>query len=204
MRVTLPPPRGDGKVSVERALRRRRSRRDFTDQPLTLAEVAQLLWAAQGITGAEGERSAPSAGGLYPLESYLVAGKVDDLTTGVYRYDPRRHLLTRILEGDRRVPLARIAVDQSCVRDAAADLVFAAVYSRTTRKYGERGERYVHIDLGHAAQNVYLQAEALGLGTVIVGAFDDEPVARLLSLGRGQKPLAIMPVGRKTTTHSGR
>lgn len=197
MRVTLPPPRGDSKVSVEQALRRRRSIRDFTSQPLALAEVAQLLWAAQGITGTEGERSAPSAGALYPLETYLVVGQVRDLAEGVYRYEPRRHLLALVREGDRRASLARIAVEQACVRDAAADLVFAAVYSRTTRKYGERGERYVHIDLGHAAQNVYLQAEALGLGTVIVGAFDDEQVARLLPLGRGQRPLAIMPVGRK-------
>ena len=195
--VALPEPRVHSDVSVEETLRTRRSVRDYADAPLTLAEVGQLLWAAQGVTDPTGFRTAPSAGALYPLEVYLVAGSVDDLAPGVYRYRPHEHQLVRVSAGDRRAELSAAALGQSCVQEGAAVLVFAGVYERTAQKYGERGVRYVHMEVGHAAQNVYLQAVALDLGTVVVGAFHDEDVQAALGMAEDERPLCIMPVGRK-------
>lgn len=192
----LPQPRRSGPWSVEGALAERRSVREYTGEPLTRAELAQLLWAAQGITSAEGLRTAPSAGALYPLEVYVAVGAVDDLPSGIYRYEPARHALELVASGDRRAELAAAALGQECVQDGAAVLALAAVYRRTTGKYGERGIRYVHMEVGHAAQNVCLQAVALGLGTVVVGAFDDRDVKRILNMGAREEPLCLMPVGR--------
>jgi SagB-type dehydrogenase family enzyme len=182
-------------MSVEEALRRRRSLREFRPAPLALTEAAQLLWAAQGRTAEDGRRSAPSAGALYPLEVFLVAGRVEGLAPGVYRYRPDGHVLERVTEGDRRRALSEAALGQAWVRSAPAALVLAAVHERTARKYGRRAERYVHIEVGTAAQNVALQAVALGLGTVLVGAFDDAELARASGLAPEERPLAILPVG---------
>lgn len=193
--LVLPKPRGESDVSVEQALQSRRSVRAFEPKPLTLAEVSQLLWAAQGVTGYR-FRTAPSAGALYPLEVRLVVGDVDGLPAGVYRYVPTEHALARILEDDVRKSLAKAAVWQDWVGKAAIALVFSAIYERTTKKYGDRGIRYAHIEVGHAAQNVYLQAEALDLGTVMVGAFMDSSVKSLLHMADEEQPLAIMPIGR--------
>ena len=170
------------------------ARRIRTDAGATLEEVAQLLWAAQGITSEWGGRTAPSAGATYPLEIYVVAGEVEGLQPGIYRYLPDNHSATLVKEGDLRAALSSAALGQEWVRTAPACLVIAAVYGRTTRRYGERGRRYVHMEVGHVGQNVYLQAKGLGLGTVMVGAFDDEEVRELL--GIEENPLAIMPVGR--------
>ena len=186
-----------GALALEEALAARRSVRDYAPGPLTLAEVGQLLWAAQGVTSPEGFRTAPSAGALYPLELYLVVGEVEGLAPGVYHYEPESHALTRIIAGDLRRVLEMAALGQDYVRTAAVDLVLTGVYQRTARRYGERAQRYVHMEAGHAGQNVYLQAEALGLGTVAIGAFNDEEVQRLLSLPAEEAPLYIMPVGRK-------
>ena len=193
--IKLPQPKHKGTMSVEEALQSRRSVRRYSAQSLTLAEVGQLLWAGQGVTSREGMRTAPSAGALYALEVYLVAGNVEDLPPGVYRYRPREHDLVPAVEGDKRGDLAAAALDQSCVKSAPAALVFAAVYERTARKYGDRAVRYAHIEVGHAAQNVCLQAAALRLGTVPVGAFDDERVGTVLMLGADERPLYIMPLG---------
>lgn len=193
--VTLPDPRLEGDVSVQAALRARRSIRDFSDEALTLDQVSQLLWAAQGITSADGGRAAPSAGALYPLQIYLVAGAVRELPAGVYRYRPRRHDLVRTAEGDLRSALARAALRQDWMKAAPAVVVIAAVYSRTTGKYGDRGRKYVHMEVGHAAQNVYLQAVALDLGTTFVGAFHDNQVKQTLELPAAEHPLGLMPVG---------
>ena len=193
--VSLPSPRPASAVSVEEALASRRSVRDFADAGLSLEDMAQLLWAAQGITHSEGLRTAPSAGALYPLEVYLVAGRVATLPAGIYRYDPRRHQLAPTALGDRRPGLAAAALHQTWIADAPAVVVIAAVFRRTSVKYGERGERYVHIETGHAAENVCLQAVALGLGTTIVGAFSDAEVKRLLGLGE-EEPLLLIPVGK--------
>ncbi len=194
-RVELPEPRTRGEVSIEQTLHQRRSVREYAPKPVALVEAAQLLWAAQGITDArEGLRTAPSAGALYPLELFLVAGEVAGLPAGVYRYQPRQHRLVEVAEGDRRRALADVAFRQSFLRDSAGILVFAAVHERTKRKYGERGIRYVYMEAGHAAQNVYLQAVALGLGSVVVGAFDDADVQRVL--GIAESPLYLMPFGQ--------
>ena len=193
--VRLPEPSFEGKVPVERALALRRSVREFASEPLSLSAASQLLWAAQGVTEPGGGRTAPSAGALYPLEVYLVAGAVTDLPPGVYHYEPRRHRLVLSAKGDRRAGVAEAALDQDWVAEAPAILVLAAVQQRTARKYGARAARYVHIEVGHAAQNVYLQALALGLGTTVVGAYRDDPLADLLELPRQAKPLALLPVG---------
>lgn len=193
--IRLPEPRAAGDISVEQALKSRRSRRSFTSRPLSLNELSQLLWAAQGIKSGT-FRTAPSAGALYPLELYVAVGRVDGLAAGVYRYDPVTHGLRQTLTGDVRKSLSRAALGQKWVGEGAIALVFAAVYERTTGKYGDRGIRYVHMEAGHAAQNVYLQAEALGLGTVIVGAFTDSRVKSVLDMRDAEQPLSIMPVGR--------
>lgn len=195
--IKLPEPRYDSEVSIEETLLKRRSVRSYTDEPLTLEEVSQLLWSAQGITADWGGRTAPSAGATYPLETYLVVGDVSGLGRGVHKYRPREHELRRVLDGDRRAELAAAALGQSWVRAGAVDIVLTALYERTTRRYGERGIRYVHMEVGHAAQNVYLQAVALGLGTVVIGAFHDSQVKRILNLPDDEHPLYIMPVGRK-------
>lgn len=194
--IALPAPRVDGELSVEQALARRRSLRKFAHAPLPLSAVSQLLWAAQGITHPDGMRTAPSAGALYPLEVYLVAGAVTGLEPGVYHYEPGRHRLVLGTEGDVRVGVARAALGQAWISEAPAILVLGAVYERTERKYRQRTARYVHIESGHAAQNVYLQAEALGLGTTIVGAFHDGDLSRVVGLSGPVKPLALLPVGR--------
>ncbi len=196
--VKLPSPNLEGTMSVEEAIWRRRSVRSYTDEPLSLEDVSQLMWAAQGITDpVRGFRAAPSAGATYPLEVYLVVGKngVTGLDEGLYRYDPHEHQLERILEGDLRSALARAALDQSWVREAPVNIVVAAVYERTTSRYGERGVRYVHMEAGHVGQNLYLQATARRLGMVVVGAFNDDDVRSLLRLPYEQKPLYIIPVG---------
>jgi SagB-type dehydrogenase family enzyme len=194
--VKLPGFRPDGRMPLERAILLRRSVRDYRDEPLSLGDVAQLLWSAQGSTSPRGFRTAPSAGALYPLEVYLVAGRVDGLAPGVFRYRPAGHELLKVFEGDRRVELASAALGQSWVKDAPASIVISAVYDRTTGKYRERGIRYVHMEAGHAAQNVCLQAVALELGSVVVGAFVDSDVKKVLHMPESEDPLAIIPVGR--------
>lgn len=194
--IRLPEPAVTGERSLEELLQQRRSVRDYRSAALAVADLGQLLWAAQGITHPAGLRTAPSAGARYPLELYVVAGNVTGLAPGVYHYRPDGHRLAGLPGADLRAPLAQAAHAQNWVRDAAAVVVFAADYTRTTRKYGDRGERYVHMEVGHAAQNLFLQAQALGLATVVVGAFNDNAVARLLRLPAGVQPLALLPVGR--------
>ena len=196
-RIKLPEPSYTGNLSVEEALSQRRSIRAYSGENLTIEEVSQLLWSAQGITSAGGGRTAPSAGALYPLELYLVVGDVEGIDKGVYRYRPEEHELEKVKDGDTRTELADAALGQACVRDAAIDIVFTAVYERTTGKYGERGIRYVQMEAGHAAQNVYLQAVALDLGTVVIGAFVDGEVKEIMNMEEQETPLYILPVGRK-------
>ena len=195
--ISLPPTTvaTDGQP-LERLLQQRRSVRTFGKAPLGLAELGQLLWAAQGISHPQGLRTAPSAGALYPLELYVVAGEVEGLPPAVYRYLPEGHRLVETAPGDRRQALARAALNQSWLRDAAVVVVFTAIYARTTRKYGERGVRYVHMEVGHAAQNLLLQAKAQALGSVVVGAFRDAEVSKMLGLPADTQPLSLVPVGR--------
>jgi SagB-type dehydrogenase family enzyme len=193
--VLLPTPDSGAGHSLERVLAERRSLRAFAPTPLELSELGQLLWAAQGITDARGFRTAPSAGALYPLEIAVIAGAVDGLSEGVYRYEPKSHRLERIGSGDHREALGQAALGQNWLADAPVTIVIAAVYARSTNKYGERGVRYTHMEVGHAAQNLFLQATALGLGTVVIGAFRDDRVSQVLDLPRDVRPLALMPVG---------
>ncbi len=188
------PPTEGASVSLDQVLRDRRSVRDFADRPLETSQTSSLLWAAQGITGsAEHYRTVPSAGALHPLELYLVAGMVEGLDPGVYHYRIADGALDLIVAGDKRADLCQAALRQDSICSAPASVVIAADYQRTTRKYRQRGQRYVHIEVGHVAQNIYLQATALGLGTVSIGAFDDDAVQGIL--GIRWEPLLIMPVG---------
>ena len=195
--ISLPEIVISNSSSISAILQQRRSVREYQDASLSLEEIGQLLWAAQGITHPQGLRTAPSAGALYPLELYVAVGRVEGLTEGIYHYDPRKHQLKMIAPGDQREAIARAAVGQSWIADAAAVVAFTAVYARTARKYGGRSKRYVHIEVGHAAQNLYLQAEELGLGTVDVGAFDDSDMAELLHLPADTEPVMLMPVGKR-------
>jgi SagB-type dehydrogenase family enzyme len=189
-------------MTVEQALAERRSIREYAAESLTLEQVAQLLWAAYGVTRPipnaprlrGGLKTAPSAGGRYPLELYLVAGNVTGLEPGVYNYRPEKHELWQTVAGDRR---PQVDNGQGMVEAAPATIVYSAVFERNTGKYGQRGrERYVCMDLGHSAENVYLQATALGLGTCAVGAFVDMDLKVACRMTRDEEPLYIMPVGR--------
>lgn len=196
--IKLPEPRYDSETSIEEALSTRRSIRAYKDEPLTLAEVSQLLWAAQGITGQGiGFRTAPSGGALYPLEVYVVIGNVKSVTKGVYKYKPHEHELVKVRDRDVRNELSVAALRQTCIGAGSIVIVFSAVYERTTQKYGDRGIRYVYMEVGHAAQNVFLQAVSLDLGTVVVGAFKDDKVKNILNMPNEEHPLYLMPVGKK-------
>ena len=197
MMIKLPKPEYNSDVSFEESLVKRRSVRDYTGEPITIKEVSQLLWAAQGTTSDRGFRTAPSAGALYPLEVYLIVGNVQDLAPGIYHYKPKKHKLVMIADKDVRQLLADAALGQSSVRNGAIDLVFTTVYQRITRKYGDRGIKYVHMEIGHAAQNVCLQATALGLGVVTIGAFNYQKVSKILSLPKNEEPLYIIPIGKR-------
>ncbi|MGE5345888.1 MAG: SagB/ThcOx family dehydrogenase [Acidithiobacillales bacterium] len=193
--IPLPPPDKAGRMPVEKTLLKRRSVRTFSARPLPLAAVSQLLWAAQGITAADGGRTAPSAGGLWPLEVHLVATRVEGLEPGLYRYSPSTHSLLSTASGPMAPPLAKVSLDQDFIAEAAAVVLIAAVEGRTSRKYGSRAPRYVAFEAGAAAENLALQAVAVGLGTVVVGAFDDDSLAKLARLRAGERPLCLMPVG---------
>lgn len=195
--VSLPPLQLTGGTSVEEALYSRVSRRNFTGEPVSLDKAAQVLWAAQGkgvdgVTGAS--RTAPSAGATHPMEIYLVAGRVEGLKPGVYRYDYLEHSLILTAAEDLREGLAAAALNQRFIAEAPAGILLAADYSRTTARYGERGVRYVHMEVGHITQNIYLQCESLGLGAVAVGAFADEGVRDVS--GIKESPLMIIPFGK--------
>ncbi|HOK22779.1 MAG TPA: SagB/ThcOx family dehydrogenase [Candidatus Hydrothermia bacterium] len=194
MMIKLPDPVKDSKFSVERAINERRSIRTYKDAPLTLKEVSQLLWASQG-TVASGRRAAPSAGATYPLEIFFVAGNVEGLKQGLYRYKNKEHSLELIREGDFRKPISDRALRQDMILKAPATIVVSAVFERTRARYGTRAERYVHMEAGHVGENIMLQATALGLGTVPVGAFIDSEVKSVL--GIKEDPLYLFPVGWK-------
>jgi len=200
----LPSPQTNGTVSVEQALENRRSRRDFIDKAISAEQLSQILWAAYGVTNAipdnpslgGGLRTAPSAGALYPFEIYAVIGKVNGIEAGVYKYIAKDHKIIRTIDRDIREELSAVALGQEFLKKAPVTILYSAIYSRMTQKYGDRGrDRYVCMDLGHSAQNIYLQAETLNLGTCAIGAFVDSKMAELLQLTEEEEPLYIMPVG---------
>jgi SagB-type dehydrogenase family enzyme len=196
----LPKPSFDGKVSVEKAIKERRTIRDFRDRPLTINHISQLLWAAQGITDPkEGKRASPSGGALYPLDIYLVIGenRAEGMEAGIYHYLPEAHSVLLISKGDRRKEIASASLWQMWMAKAPVIFIITAEYPRITGKYGERGVRYALIEVGHVGQNLFLQTEALGLGAGIVGAFNDADVLKTLGAPAKHEPLLIMPVGYK-------
>jgi len=196
--MILPKPAYDGKVSVERAIKNRRTIRSYQPKALRLEDFSQILFAAQGITDNGGfKRAAPSGGALYPLDLYAVVGKgcVEGLEPAVYRYIPSGHKLESVTSGDRRGLLARAALHQMWMAQAPVNFVITAEYSRICSKYGQRGVRYAIIEAGHVGQNIFLQAEALGVRAGIVGAFNDKEVIRVMEIPSHHEPLSIMPVG---------
>lgn len=195
--IKLPEAKHESPLSVEQALFQRRSERSYADAPLSMQEISQLLWAAQGITSPQGFRTAPSAGALYPLEIFVAAGDVEGLSDGIYRYLPETHSLKPEVSEDKREELCAAALRQSAVRQAPAVFVFTAVFERTTGKYGKRGNQYVFMEAGHAAQNLCLQSVSLDLATVTIGAFDDSRVSRILGSDKDIRPIYLLPVGRK-------
>jgi len=197
--VYLPEPSLKGRLSLEEAITCRRSVREFSAEPVTQAQLSQVLWAAQGITDkGRALRAVPSAGVTYPLEVYVVCGKdsVAGMSAGVYHYSVAQHSLTLHRGGDFRADLARTALSQEFISEAPLTIVICASFGRTTRGYGGRGERYVYIEVGHAGQNIYLQAAASGLATVAIGAFRDEAVREALQLDVECQSLYLMPVGK--------
>ncbi|MGA3206678.1 MAG: SagB/ThcOx family dehydrogenase [Syntrophales bacterium] len=187
--IRLPKPASDGGISVEAALAKRESVRHFTSVPLTPFLLSQILWAAQGITRDWGGRTAPSAGALYALELYLA------LQDGFFHCIPRGHQLLHVSDHDFIDDLASVALGQQCIRESSAVVVIAAVYERIEKKYVRRGERYVKVEAGHAAQNILLQALSLGIGAVPVGAFHDDDVRKVLNLPSDHEPLYLIPLG---------
>ena len=189
--IKLPAPKYDGAVSVEKALLERRSIRTYKDEPLTLAGVSQILWAAQGITDPKtGHRTAPSARALYLLEVYLISGNVIGLPMGIYKYQPQGHELVKVAEGDFKSKLFQ-GVSQAPIKNAPAVLVFSGMSERSTNP------NWMYLEAGHAAQNVYLQAVSLKLGTVVMAGFKDEEVRKALNMSPKEQPIYIMPIGKK-------
>ena len=198
--IRLSKPAYDGKISVERAIKERRTTRDFRPDPLTMAQLSQLLRSAQGITDERsGFRAAPSGGALYPLDVYAVVGDggVEELQSGVYHYQPETHSIQFVRKGDRRKEVAGASLWQMWMARAPVIFVITSEYERITRKYGKRGVRYAQIEVGHVGQNIFLQSGALGLAAGIVGAFRDDAVAEAIGAPKAHKPLIIMPVGYK-------
>lgn len=195
----LPPPVHKGTVSVEEALKQRRTVRHFALRSLDLKQVSQLLWGADGVSDPRGFRTAPSAGATFPMEIYLVVGErgVTNLAPGVYRYLPWEHALELTASGDLKAAVARAALSQTWMAEAPVMVVIAAEFRRCTARYGDRGIMYTHMEAGHVGQNLFLQAEAMGLGAGIVGAFEDRPLSMVLKLPGTHEPLLVMPVGYK-------
>ncbi|MCX7974652.1 MAG: SagB/ThcOx family dehydrogenase [Candidatus Aminicenantes bacterium] len=198
-RLSLPSPAPFEKTSLWECLSRRRSVRQFSSQPLSLETLSLLLWACQGITAREFGfelRAAPSAGALYPIETYLSVHQVKDLEPGIYHYDVSAHALEKIKSGHFGQALARAALDQSFVAEAAVVFIWTALFARSTWKYRQRAYRYIYLDAGHLAENLALAAVACKLGSCQIGAFYDEEVNALLGLdGREESTIYLSAVG---------
>ena len=189
MELPLPMPANHAASPLTKLIIERRSVRAFTQEPVPLDKLGALLWAAQGVTSPHGLRAAPSAGALYPLELYVANER------GVYHYKPAKNTLTQLQTNDVRRALGAAALGQPCVAYAPAIIIFGAVCERTTKRYGERGLMYIHEEIGHATQNLMLKAVELGLGTVAVGAFDEQAAATLLQVHKDTRVLYLVPVG---------
>lgn len=195
--IKLPDPMYESTTSLESAMAKRRSVRKYKYHSLCLSDIAQILWAAQGITDPVNRyRSAPSAGALYPLELYILIGEVENIEKGIYKYNPYNHEIIQTGNHDIRDEIYRAALYQECILNASMVIIISAVYGRTIDKYHERGKRYVDMEVGNVSQNIHLQVLSLNLGTVVVGAFNDERIRRILDMPENEWPLCIMPIGK--------
>ncbi len=195
--IELPEPERSGEISIEESLQQRRSVREYASTPLSLAEIGQLAWSAQGITDpARGFRTAPSAGATFPMELYFLISGTEGVADGVYRYRPGNHVLEQVIDGDRRQDLQSVALHQESITASPIVLVITGVLSRIEPRYRDRAMRYMYMEAGHVAQNTYLQSVPLNIGTVVIGAFSDDGVSDVLQLDDGEYPLYIMPIGK--------
>lgn len=198
-KIKLPPPDFKG-ITLEEALIKRRSIREYSKKAISLKELSQLLFSALGVTGkiyGTYLRTSPSAGALYPFEIYIVANNIEKLKQGIYHYCLRDHAIVLIKEGDFRKELLKASIDQEMVRDAGVVFLLSAIFDRTRSKYGERGYRYVYMEAGHISQNLYLQATSLGLGSTVIGAFFDDNINRLIGAdGIKEAVIAIHTIGK--------
>ncbi len=196
--ITLPQPEIAEENSLEKTIKERRSVRSFSQDSLKLEEVSQILWATQGITDKErGLRAVPSAGAVYPLTVYVSVRDMEDLSPGVYEYLPEEHTLKLTKDDEVTREIYESALRQDPVMEGRVTIVIAADYDITRTRYGERAERYVHMEAGHAGQNIYLQAEVLGIGTVAIGAFDDSGVGKAVGVREEESVLYLFPLGKK-------
>ena len=193
--IELPPPSKEGGISVEEAISKRRSIRRYSKEPLILREISQILWSASGVTSTTGYRAAPSAGATYPIEIYILIINAEDINPGLYQYNYNNHSINFYRNIESLKPFVSAALGQDFVSEASINIIISAEFSRTTMIYGNRGYRYVWMEAGHIAENIHLQAESLGLGTVIIGAFYDDKIKRFLNIK--EEPLCIMPIGKK-------
>lgn len=194
-RIKLPSVKFDDSLTVSEAIENRRTIRSFKDKSVTLEQISYLLWAAQGVTSPQGLRAAPSAGALYPLEIYINVRKSDSLKPGLYKYNPISQSIFRTQDKELSEKISDAALHQDWMAEAPVMVIFTAIYRRTTGKYGERGVRYAIIEAGSSSENLFLQAQSIGLDCGIVGAFNDSEIKKLLDLGKDSQPLLLMPVG---------
>ncbi len=201
-RVELPAPAQDGGPPLWRAMSDRRSIRDYQPDAITLEQLGQVLWAATGLALSyerTGLRTAPSAGALYPIETYVAAHAVGGLDPGIWHYDIRAHTLELVRAGNVRLPVAHAALDQSIAAEANAVFMWSAVFARTTWKYRQRGYRYMYMEVGHIAQNAALAATGLGLATCQIAAiFDDEANALIGVDGHDESVIYLSTLARET------
>lgn len=207
--IELPAPSFDGSTSVENALLTRRSERVYLQNAIKFEDLSQILWAAQGVTreidtvprvfiGEKwfgGVRTAPSAGALFPIELYIAAGNVENIDPGLYKYNALNHTLIKIMDGDKREEVRKAALGQSAVKNGPACIIVAANIGRTEYKYKSRASQYVYIESGAVCQNIYLQCNTLGIGTVLIGAIREDPMKIALGLPDSETPIAVMPIG---------
>ncbi len=196
--IKLAKPVTSGKITLEEAINSMRSIRRYSEVKLTMEDVSQLLWAAGGEkvdTVTSASRTYPSAGAVYPLEFYLVAGNVEGIVPGLYHYISDNHTLNLVCKGDIREKIAVVANGQSMIKNSPAAIIITADYERVSSRYGSNGKKYVHMDSGHAGQNIYLMAAARKIGTVAIGAFRSSDVKKIMNLPDNEIPVYIFPVG---------
>ena len=193
--INLPKPSLKGEISFEEAVLKRRSVRSYSDEPLKIEEVSQLLWASQGITDFDYNfRTTPSAGALYPLSIYIVVENVENLDSGIYKYLPESHSVEKIKEGNFRNDIYENSLKQSSIKESSLIIIICADYQITRNKYKEHAEKYVHMESGHVGQNIYLQSVSLNLGVVAVGAFDNQEIKNIIN--SKEVPIYIFPIGK--------